>query len=63
MKREQFVRELRQLAKAQGKIFEVFENQGKGSHYRIKCDQRMTTLKSGELTPTYMRLVRKQLDV
>jgi len=63
MKREQFIRELRLLARQHGKSLEIFENQGKGSHYRIKCDGRMTTLKSGELTPTYMRLIRKQLDL
>lgn len=63
MKREQFIRELRKLAKQNGKPLEIFADLGKGSHYRLKYDGRMTTLKSGELTPGYMRLIRKQLEL
>lgn len=61
MKREQFIRELRKLAREMGKPFDVFEDRGKGSHYRVTCDGRMSTIKSGDLTPTYMKLVKKQL--
>lgn len=63
MKREALIRELRTLAKLEGKEFEVVENKGKGSHYRVKFGDKITTLKSGELTPTYVKLIKKQLGV
>jgi len=63
MKREQLLRELRQLAKETDKEFEVYEDKGKGSHYRVKFNGRFTTVKSGELTPGYVRLIKKQLGI
>lgn len=63
MKREQFIRELRKIAKDQGKELEIYEDKGKGSHYRVKFGDRMTTLKSGEYTPGHVRLVKKQLGI
>ncbi|MDP9573013.1 UNVERIFIED_ORG: hypothetical protein J2W66_003506 [Agrobacterium larrymoorei] len=63
MKREQFLRELRKIAKDRQLDLEIFEDKGKGSHYRVKLNGKMTTIKSGELTPTYVRLVRKQLGI
>ena len=50
MKREQFLRELRKIAKDQDLELEIFEDKGKGSHYRVKLNSRITTIKSGELT-------------
>lgn len=63
MKREQFLRELRKIAKDRQLDLKIFEDKGKGSHYRVKLNGKMTTIKSGELTPTYVRLVRKQLGI
>ncbi len=63
MKREQFLRELRKIAKNRQLDLEIFEDKGKGSHYRVKLNGKMTTIKSGELTPTYVRLLRKQLGI
>eukprot|EP01035_Chromulina_nebulosa_P057107 gene57107-78247_t len=63
MKREQFIRELRKLARDTNKTFEVFEDRGKGSHYRVRFDGRMSTVKSGDLTPAYMRLARRSLTM
>lgn len=63
MKREALIRELRKLAKAAGEELEVFENGGKGSHYRVRIGSRTTTLKSGELTPTYVKLIKRQLGI
>ncbi|MDI6025475.1 type II toxin-antitoxin system HicA family toxin [Corticibacterium sp. UT-5YL-CI-8] len=63
MKREQFLRELRKLAKDRDKDIEIFNDRGKGSHYRVKLDGRMSTVKSGELSPAYLRLVKKQLGL
>ena len=42
---------------------EVVESRGKGSHYRIKLNGRRTTLKSGDLSPHYMKMVKKQLGI
>jgi hypothetical protein len=63
MKRDQFIRELRKIAKDQGKELEIYEDKGKGSHYRVRFDGKITTLKSGEYTPGYVRLVKKQLGI
>lgn len=63
MTREALIRELRKLARKQGVDFAVVENRGKGSHYRVKFGERWTTVKSGELTPTYVRLVKEQLGL
>ncbi|WP_306928550.1 hypothetical protein [Agrobacterium larrymoorei] len=63
MKREQFIRELRKIAKDKQLDLEIFEDKGKGSHYRVKLNGKMTTIKSGELTATYVRLVKKQLGI
>lgn len=63
MSRDQFIAELRKLARKKGWTLEIYTNKGKGSHYRITLNGRMTTLKSGELTPGYVRLLKKQLDI
>lgn len=49
--RQQFLMELRRLARREGKRLVVYEDEGKGSHYRVSYNGRKTTLKSGELTP------------
>lgn len=63
MKREALLRELRKLAKEMGTTFEVFEDNGKGSHYRVKFADKMTTIKSGELKPGYVALIKRQLGI
>ena len=63
MKREALLRELKAFARRQNKPFEVFTDKGKGSHYRVCFDGKMTTIKSGELTPGYVRLIKKQLGI
>ena len=63
MKREQLLQELRKLARRNGKSFEVFDNHGKGSHYRVTYDGRQTTIKSGEMKPGYVKLIKKQLGI
>lgn len=63
MKREALIRELKAMARKEGKSFEIFTDKGKGSHYRVRLDGKLTTIKSGELTPGYVRLIKKQLGV
>jgi hypothetical protein len=61
MKREALIREIRALARKRGLAFEVFTDRGKGSHYRVRLGDRMTTIQSGELL--MVRTIRKQLGV
>ena len=63
MKREQFLIELRRIARERNAELEVIENRGKGSHYRLKLNGKRSTLKSGDLSPLYMKLVKKQLGI
>jgi hypothetical protein len=66
MKREALIRELRALARKSGKRFEVAQDHGKGSHYRVTFGARFTIIKSGksgELKPGYVALVKKQLGL
>lgn len=63
MKRDAFIRELRALAKEKGMTFEVFTDKGKGSHYRVKFGDKITTIQSGELTKLRVRTIRKQLGI
>jgi len=63
MTREALLRELRKTARTLGLEFEVVVNRGKGSHYRVRLGNRMTTIKSGELKPGYVRLIKQQLAV
>lgn len=63
MTREQLLQELRKIARKSEKELTIMTNRGKGSHYRVTYDGRMTTIKSGELTPGYVRLIKEQLGI
>lgn len=63
MKREALIRELRKLTREQGKAFEVFTNRGKGSHYRVRLGDRVTTIQSGELSTLHVKTIRRQLGI
>ena len=63
MKREQFLIELRKYARSIDAELVVVENRGKGSHYRIKLNGKRTILKSGDLSPQYIKMVKKQLGI
>ncbi len=63
MTREKLLRELGKLARKTGKSFEVFKDKGNGSHYRVEFNGRITTVKSGELKPGYVQLIKKQLGI
>jgi hypothetical protein len=54
---------VRKLARARNVELEISKGSGKGSHYKVIFGGRATTLKSGEMTPGYVRLVKKQLGV
>ncbi len=63
MKREALIRELRSLARKQEKDFEVFTDKGKGSHYRARFGDRITTIQSGELSNLKVRTIKQQPGV
>jgi hypothetical protein len=63
MTREALIRELRSWARKMGVDFAVIPGKGKGSHYRVKVGGKSTTIKSGELRPGYVALIKKQLEV
>ena len=63
MKREALIRQLRTLAREHGKDFEVFMNSGKGSHYRVKFGDKVTTIQSGELSRLHVHTIMKQLRI
>jgi hypothetical protein len=59
MKREALIRELRKFAPKQGLQFEVLTDRGKGSHYRVRLGDHMTTIQSGELSALHVRTIRR----
>jgi len=68
MKRDRFISALREDCATMGWRLVVDTKLGKGSHYRLEiwAGDRMrakTTLKSGDLSPLYEKLVRKQLGL
>ncbi|MDN5927248.1 MAG: hypothetical protein L0I29_09250 [Hyphomicrobiales bacterium] len=63
MKREALIRQLRKLARKQGLRFEIFTDRGRGSHYRVRLGDRMTTIQSGELSTLHVRTIRRQLGI
>ena len=63
MTREALIRELRRLARKEDVRFDVVPGRGKGSHYQVYFGDRTTTIKSGELKPGYVKLIRKQLGI
>ncbi|MBX3574738.1 MAG: hypothetical protein KF694_20500 [Mesorhizobium sp.] len=63
MKRDALLRELRALARKQGRAFGVFTDKGKGSHYRVRFGDRLTTIQSGDLSNLMVARIRKQLGI
>lgn len=63
MTREALIRELRKWARKNGVHFEVIEDRGKGAHCRVELGSRNTIIKSGELRPGYVALIKRQLGV
>ena len=63
MKREALLRELRRFARRNGMEIEVDRQGGKGSHYRVRMNGRVSTVQSGELTPFHVRRIKSQLGM
>ncbi len=63
MTRGQFLRRLRKYCRKFGLSISVEESRGKGSHVTVEVENRRTIVKGGELSPIYMKLVLRQLDL
>lgn len=40
-----------------------YRGRGKGSHYRVRLGDRMSTVQSGELSPFHVERICKQLGI
>ncbi|AXS42347.1 hypothetical protein D1F64_01140 [Breoghania sp. L-A4] len=60
--RVQFLREIRALARARSLFVKVDTKKGKGSHFRVRVGQRVTTIPE-KLSPLMTRIIRKQLGL
>jgi hypothetical protein len=63
VKRDALIRNLRRYARKHGSSFDVDVGAGKGSHYRVRLGQAVTTIQSGELSPFHVERICKQLRV
>lgn len=63
MKRDRFLSLLRAEAKQLGLEFRLDKAAGKGSHYRVRIGNRLSTIQSGDLTPLLMRKIRRDLGL
>lgn len=62
MSREQFLQALRQNARKHGKTFVVDRGKGKGSHYRVTYDGKISTVQM-DLNPGRIRRILKQIGL
>lgn len=63
MKREQLLRLLKRDAKILGQTLTVDMARGKGGHCVARCNGQFSVIKSGEITPTMEKVIRKQLGL
>lgn len=64
MKREQLLSAIRKWCRKNNVAFRASAIGGKGSHMRVYVgSDRVTTVKSGDLSPIYVGLVLKQLGI
>jgi hypothetical protein len=63
MKREQLIRRFRQEAKDKGLTFAVDMARGKGGHCMVTVGDRITVIPSGEISPTFEKIIRRQLGL
>lgn len=62
-KRDSFLAELRDEARAKGLSFEVSKRRGKGSHALVRVGERWTTVPDREIDPKTARKIRKGLGL
>ena len=62
-KRDRFISDIREAAKALGLSFRVDKSKGKGGHATMWVGDRFTTLPSREIDPKTARKIRKHLGL
>ncbi|MCY1664264.1 hypothetical protein [Rhizobium sp. SL86] len=62
-KRDRFIGELRQAARARGLSFRINKAKGKGSHATVFVGDRFTTIPSREIDPKTATKIRKALGL
>lgn len=62
MRRNDLIRALRVYARKRNIAFWVDEKKGKGSHYRVKVGNELTTIQS-DLNPSRIQRILKQLRI
>ena len=62
-KRDRFISELKDEAKAAGLAFRVEMGRGKGGHAMIYVGDRLTTIPARDIDPKTARKIRKQLGL
>lgn len=62
-KRDRFIAELREAAKARGLSFKVQTWRGKGGHAMVWVGDKVTTLPAREIDPKTARKIRKALGL
>ena len=62
-KRDRFISELQDEAKARGLAFRVNKKRGKGGHATVYVGDKLTTLPSREIDPKTASKIRKHLGL
>lgn len=62
-KRDRFIAELKDEARARGLFFRVEAGRGKGGHAMVYVGDKLTTIPSREIDPKTARKIRKQLGL
>ena len=62
-KRDRFIAEIKNEARAMGLSFRVDYRKGKGGHAMVYVGDKLTTLPSREIDPKTARKIRKQLGL
>lgn len=63
MKREQLIQKFRKEARDKGLSFAVDMARGKGGHCLVWVAGRTTVIPSGEISPTFEKIIRRQLGL
>lgn len=63
MKREQLIQKFRKEARERQLAFSVNMARGKGGHCIVSVGDRMTVIPSGEISPTFEKIIRRQLGL
>jgi hypothetical protein len=63
LKREQLIQKFRKEAKLQGLPFRVDMARGKGGHCMVWVGDRATVIPSGEISPAFEKIIRRQLGL